>query len=493
MLVYKAISLGNSIFSLMIFLFGLLFFFCSASFAQEWATERPYTLRNLEYLPMLRNLHQQTTGGELSGIFPRRDSLWRKDLPQGSAYSWKGDDGFLAVSLVGGYEIRAFRTLGDTIKAIDGGLILRGYKDSVEFWLDARIYNEDHSASQPVSWDREFLEVQDEENGDVSYTSYARYRGKLAVHMGWARLDFGRDAVHWGPGYWGNLTFNQQGIPFPQMNLETKIGPLTVKSLYGDLLIHNQSMHNNNRRDRTLYAHRYEFQVSSNLSVALNEQTILDSINEPILFIPIVPLFMQKGQMAESSNNGTLSTDVCYRLPGIFRVYSEFLLDDFASPVSLVKNDNVEAKWAYLGGAHFIRNLGPLEAGLIGEYSRVEPWVYTHFKANTAQVAHNGVTLGAPLGPNSQTIDIMPYGRFREKYYASIRGRWWWKGTDYGSALNDTTPNQHFSAPKSFLKGAERQFTLAPAFAYSGNHIGMQLEVNLFDNPGVYTRLGFQW
>lgn len=470
-----------------------MLFYAHWATAQEWATDRPYTLRTLEYLPLLDNLHKQTTGGELTGIFPRRDSLWRKDKPVNAAYSWKGTDAFLSVSLVGGYELRAFRSMADTIKAMDGGLILRGYKDSVEFWLDARIYNEDHTASKPVSWDREFLEVQDEENGDMSYTSFARYRGKLAIHMGWARLDFGRDAVHWGPGYWGNLTFNQQGIPFPQMNLETKVGPLTVKSLYGDLLIYENSMNRDNRRDRNLYAHRYEFGITDNLIVAINEQTILDSINDPILFVPIVPLFMQKGQGAESYNNGTLSFDISYRCPSLFRVYSEFFLDDFASPISLVKNDNVEAKWAYMGGMQWIQNRGSLEAGIIGEYSRVEPWVYTHFKASTAQIAHQGYSLGAPLGPNSQTIDIMPYGRWKDKIFTSIRGRWWWKGTDYGSALNDTTPDQHYSAPKSFLQGAERQFTLAPAVAYTGTYIGMQLEINLFDNPGVYTRLGLQW
>ena len=36
---------------------------------------------------------------------------------------------------------------------------------------------------------------------------------------------------------------------------------------------------------------------------------------------------------------------------------------------------------------------------------KVEPYVYSHFHPNTAQAAHLGVPLGAPNGPNSQTID----------------------------------------------------------------------------------------
>jgi len=480
----------------------LAFFLTVVSFvcAQDWSLDRPYTLRTLEYLPLLDNLHQQTTGSELSGIFPRRDSLWRTDAPSHGMVRWQGKDAFLLVNMVGGYELRALRSMGDTVNAINGGLRLRGYKDSVEFWLDARIYNESHSVKnvgQQYSWDREFLEVQDSVNGKADYTSYARYRGHLAIHMGWARLDFGRDAVHWGPGYYGNLTFNQQAIPFPQMSLETHIGPLTVKSLYADLNVSEWSMSGANTRGHNLYAHRYEIAPTDRLVLAINEQTMVDSINEPILFVPIIPLFMQKGQMTEDHNNGTISMDACYRKPGLFRVYGEFLLDDMASPVTLIKNNDIESKWAAMGGVHLIHNYGMLETGFLSEIARVEPWVYTHFVPYTAQIAHQGVPLGNPLGPNSLSIDALGYGRWKDQFYGSLRMRWWWKGVDdsthEGSDIEDATPNQHYKLAKQFLYGAKGKFTLSPSFAYTGKYIGAQLELSLFDNPGAYTALNFQW
>ena len=47
----------------------------------------------------------------------------------------------IATSVVGGMDYRGGETLGDTIwPGIDGGIYLRGYADSVEFVLDARIY-----------------------------------------------------------------------------------------------------------------------------------------------------------------------------------------------------------------------------------------------------------------------------------------------------------------------------------------------------------------
>ncbi len=477
-------------------LFPFLFLIFSLAFAQEWSLDRPYTLRTSEYLPLLDNLHQQTTGGDLSGIFPRRDSLWKIAPESRGILTWKKPGEYLNLNVGLGYELRALESKKDTVQALDGGIQLRGYKDSVEFWLDARIYNEDHSIEKirpSTSWDREFLDNHDSARGEVTYTSYARYRGALAVHMGWARLSLGRDAVHWGPGYYGNMTFNQNAIPFPQMNLETKIGPLTVKSLYGDLNVDAISTSPKNTRVHDVYAHRYELQLGNQLIFGINEQTILDSVTEPFLFVPIVPLFMHKGQITEENNNGSLTFDFAWRFLHRFRFYGEYLLDDLASPVSLIKNEDVESKWGGLLGLHAIHNYRSWELGILSEYSRVEPWVYTHFAANTAQTAHQGYPLGNPLGPNSQSVDFLAYGRFKDRLYLSNRIRWWWKGTDLGSNLQDETPSQHYQTPKTFLAGAERQFSIMPSVAWSGKYLSIQLEACFIDNPSLYSHIAVQW
>jgi hypothetical protein len=43
-----------------------------------------------------------------------------------------------------------------------------------------------------------------------------------------------------------------------------------------------------------------------------------------------------------------------------------------------------------------------ISAGL--EWSRVEPWVYTHFYGGSHRYDHFNVPLGSPLGPNSMAI-----------------------------------------------------------------------------------------
>jgi len=500
------------------------------------APDNNRNLRLLETAPLLFEYHRQTIGDEpQSFAYPRRDTTFRKqfaeternallyyDNVQGSSISGHGNEFYceesdtacvalrretflkdpkiaIAASLVGGMDYRGGESLNDTIwPGIDGGLYLRGFADSVDFVLDARIYDEGHSAEWPRSWDREFLEVQKEENNSgIEYTSYARYRAHFAFNHDWLRLDFARDALHWGPGYYNNLTLNQFSVPYNMMNLDMQIGPLRVISFYADLRIYSSMSMKNKDESRNLFGHRYEL-AAGNATFGISELTVLYDDMKPWLFVPVAPLFMEKGNYSENSNNGALAMDFNYRLFNSARIYTEFFLDDMESPVSLVKNDNIEAKWAWMAGTQVGHNFffdgHRLEAGTIAEYARVEPYVYGHFVENTAQLAHLGYPLGNQSGPNSQTIDWSVYGRLDGRIFAAVRNSWHWKGTDYGSAVNDTTPtSNHMKIHKDFLKGAKMQYTLTPSISYEGQFVSYLGEISFFDDKKVYLRAGFKW
>ena len=319
----------------------------------------------------------------------------------------------------------------------------------------------------------------------------------IAANLGFGRLMLARDVFHFGPGYYNNLTLNQYALPYNTLSFEFHVGPLSVISLYGDLRIYPNSMSNKNTNDRNLYAHRYELNLG-NLVLGMSETQILYNENKPWLFVPIVPLFMEKGNFSEDNNNGALAFDANYRLFNLARIYTEFYIDDFESPISLLKNDNIEAKWAWMAGAQIGKDFDihgyKLEAGALAEYARVEPYVYSHFHSNTAQAAHLGEPLGNPNGPNSQTIDFALYGRFAKRINVNLRNTWLWKGTDYGSAVNDTTPtSNHYKLPKKFLDGAKMKYSLSPAISYDGDYFFYMLELTLFNDEKIYTRLGFKW
>ena len=109
-------------------------------------------------------------------------------------------------------------------------------------------------------------------------------------------------------------------------------------------------------------------------------------------------------------------------------------------------------------------------------------------------MAHLGYPLGNQGGPNSRTIDWTLYGRLDGHIFASLRNTWFWKGTDYGSAVNDTTPRQnHMKIHKKFLDGAKMQYSLTPAISYEGQYVSFMGEITFIDDRKAYLRAGFKW
>ena len=167
------------------------------------------------------------------------------------------------------------------------------------------------------------------------------------------------------------------------------------------------------------------------------------------------------------------------------------------SPISLVKNDNVQAKWAWMAGFQFAYDLCvnkyTFELGSLFEYARIEPFVYSHFRENSAQIANLERPLGNQSGPNSQTIDWLLYSRFEQRIVFGIHNHWLWKGTDFGSDINDATPNLHIAEKKSFLRGAELEYSVTPFLSYEGCYTNFVLEWTFINDKKVFSRIGFKW
>ena len=481
-------------------------------------SERTRNLRGLDYAPMLFEYHRQTMDeGRHFFTYPRRDTTFRKDFyknHQNAMAFFESDSSAshkfaIAVSPILGIDYKsssvlsdtkwASSTRGDTIwPSIDGGLFIRGFADSIDFDLDARIYSEGHSSKKPKSYDHEVFDVQssDEGDGGIDYVSYARYRAHLAFNYAWARLQLARDVLHWGPGYYNNLSLNQFALPYNMLSLDLTFGPLRVYSIYADLRVNSWSYSKDNLNDRNLYAHRYELALK-NVTIGISELQVLYNENKPWLFVPIAPLFIEKGNYSERVNNGALAFDVNVQLFKTARVYGEFFLDDMESPYAVIQNRYSNNRWAAMFGFQVARDMEVkgkfLQLGTIAEIARVEPFTYCHYDTARAQMAHLGLPIGNPNGPNSLTIDWTVYSRLfwnaSSKFFFSLHNQWLWKGIDDGSNLDDPYKTKR----KKFIDKAPLQYTIAPSFNYSGRYTSFELELILGENRGVFSRATFHW
>lgn len=124
-----------------------------------------------------------------------------------------------------------------------------------------------------------------------------------------------------------------------------------------------------------VYAHRYEWSPTRWLDLGVTEVLILYKTQEPIAFVPIVPLFMMKGHGVERYLNGALAFDGQVRPVDGWRLFSEFMIDDMSVPASLF-NNFWKNKWALAVGSHLAFEPAPeWSIGLASEALRIEPWV----------------------------------------------------------------------------------------------------------------------
>lgn len=488
-------------------------------------SERTRNLRLIDYAPMLLEYHSQTVG-EAPAFFtyPQRNYHFREDFKRDAAKSLihfgtapdsaeassqnSSQHSFaVAVSPIFGVDYRGSSALNDTIwPAFDGGLLLRGYADSLDFDLDARMFAESHSAGaeagdrrKPQSFDGEVFDVQKEDRGGADYVSYSRYRAHLGLNYAFARVQIARDVLHFGPGYYNNLALNQFALPYNMLTLDLNFGPLHVFSGYADLRVNSWSYSKENLNERNMYVHRYEVAVGD-VTLGVSEVQILYNENKPWLFAPIVPLFIEKGNYTERVNNGALSIDLDYRLFRSLRLYGEFFLDDMESPYAVYENKYSNNRWAGMLGMQYAQDFRVnghlLQAGSIAEIARVEPYTYTHYDTAQAQMAHLGAPIGNPNGPNSLAIDWTVYSQFHfsadnygQSIFLGLHNKWLWKGTDYGSSIDDP----YKTVEKRFIHGAKMHYNITPTVSYRGNYVQFTGEFTFGDDPAVYLRSMFIW
>lgn len=434
-------------------------------------------------VPLLFEYHRLTTGDSRQRFaYPQRNYGFR-DASKRFISSVDG----LQYGLDGNLHVGAFSAYNHTdddtvLPGGYGGISAAGYIDSLDFDFNAALYVERHDIENPPTADRQETGwiLWDHDGGDV--INYKRMQGHFGLNYAWLRLEMGRDALHWGPGFYNNLTLNRQAVPYGYFSVDLTFGPLRVISFYSKLEIDSvgSEIHSDGRRH--LYGHRYELALG-NATFGMSEIQVIYNNNNPWLLVPIFPQFIEKGNYTERSNNGTLAFDANYRLFRFARVYGEFYLEDLDSPMAVIENEYLNSQWALMFGTQIAHDFTiarqKVELGSVLEYARVDQRVYTHYEPNEGQIANAGYPLGHLLGPNSQSVDWMVYSRLNEAFFVGLRGNWSWKGSVYGSDINcKWEPGKN--KKKDFLGGAKMEYSMTPTIAYNSTYWGCSGAITLF-------------
>ncbi|MBD3346770.1 MAG: hypothetical protein GF401_17070 [Chitinivibrionales bacterium] len=300
-------------------------------------------------------------------------------------------------------------------------------------------------------------------------------RGGIGYRWDRIEVQTAVDYIRQGPAIFYPLTFSGYTPPLTYLRARLDLWKADYFHTFG--LLKSQK-----DKRKYFYTHRLQIPLFRNRLIAGINETVIngsttdeenDSLQlnyygeergfEWVYMIPFIPYAFAEHYNGDR-DNATMSFDLCLNYPRNFRWYGEFFIDDISAPWTLF-SDDFGNKWGLTAGAQMFTVLFQKDITATVEYSRIEPWVYTHFYGGSHRYTHFGQSLGSPLGPNSAALvvqiesEISPLNtvgiRFRNRRKnSSARGgsiKHIFQDSSY--TFNDTTlyPSQPDSERKEFL------------------------------------------
>ena len=235
--------------------------------------------------------------------------------------------------------------------------------------------------------------------------------------------------------------------PTPYFGYQFELGPI-VYTQYAMKLFEKKNF------GKYMHVHRLDLSLPKNITLGLSETALYGSTTEEFpnpnedadstgrdfewaYVIPFIPYVFQE-HLQGDQDNISLAFDLSVKTIPNWEFYGELLWDDMKSPTSMFDDGWWGNKWATsVGVARDNLKLGSTLWNWYLEYTRVEPWVYTHHKGGGYTYRSYSQSLGTDLGPNSQEVYSEVSGQY--KVESGFLKDAIFKGTIHASAVAKDT------------------------------------------------------
>ena len=237
--------------------------------------------------------------------------------------------------------------------------------------------------------------------------------GYLKFNLPWFELQFGTDALQWGPGYHGNLLISSNPIALDMLKLQATYKTVTFTGFTGVLEDMADDIN-----EKYISGHRIEGYFWNRLGIGLSEVVVYGNRFEPGYLNPVnIYLFNEQtisradSRAPGSGDNVNASVDVRLRLVNNFEIYGELMVDD-ANPAASFKHwDN---KFGILGGIYLTDPFGMADTDFHAEYAFINQYAYTH--ENPINVyKHFTTPIGHHIGSDADNLWLQLRRRFTDK------------------------------------------------------------------------------
>lgn len=232
--------------------------------------------------------------------------------------------------------------------------------------------------------------------------------GYMRINAGPLFLQIGRERFLWGRGYNQKLIVSENASVMDYARIDATIGRIRYTFFHSWILGQEKLIRNpyagfleSSIDQKYFAAHRIELSIPRKFTWGLGELILYSRRSIDLAYLN--PVNYYKGVESEFHNrdNALATTDLAVYPAQNLELFGSFLLDDIE--VSKIGSDYFGNKFAYNVGFNYIEPAGIADTDLAFEYTRIDPYVYTH-QIPENNYTNDQINIGHPLGPNSESL-----------------------------------------------------------------------------------------
>lgn len=273
-------------------------------------------------------------------------------------------------------------------------------------------------------------------SGKTVYTDQAT--AYFSGHLPWFRVQIGRGALWWGPSDRAALTLSSHIPLFDFLRGEATWKRLRFTYFHAEL--------RSSFGRKYLVGHRIDWLARTNLLVGATETLVYGKRRIELAYLnPIMPYHVAEHHLGDKDNNN-ISLDFWWRVRPGLAAYGEFLIDDMTLSAPLLRYWG--NKFAFTLGGRWLDPGGLRDSELRIEYTRIEPYVYTHYDSIN-RYEHYDQIIGNALGPNADEW----YAEWNRYFGRDFQLRLWLSRARKGEGSVRRAHTREDPETKSFLSG----------------------------------------
>jgi len=257
-----------------------------------------------------------------------------------------------------------------------------------------------------------FKWIEDIENiGNYDFTyGYLKYLAKPYKDMK-ISVQLGREDVSLGYGYGSKLVLSGDNPTMDFLKFNFDYGIISYSSLHASTA--GYFSFNMDERYTKYFAYNHlKLKFKNLFDVGIGEGVIYSGRGIEFAYLSPVGFYKFIEMETQDKDNGNLYFDLQTKFMKNLELQATFLLDEniLSNLADLEKYTN---KTAYQVGAFWYQPVGINDLSLIVEYTKIRPYVYTHFNIKNNYTAY-GTNLGHRIGPNSDELMLRSNYNFNE-------------------------------------------------------------------------------